>query len=40
MTDRTGIFEGENPFHIARAWMAEAEASELNDPNAIALTTV
>ena len=26
MTDRTGIFEGDNPFQIARAWMAEAEA--------------
>jgi pyridoxamine 5'-phosphate oxidase len=25
---------------IARAWLAEAEASEPNDPNAIALATV
>ena len=40
MTDRTGIFEGDNPFQIARAWMAEAEAQEINDPNAIALSTV
>ena len=40
MTDRTGIFEGDNPFHIARTWMAEAEAQEINDPNAIALSTV
>lgn len=38
--DRTGIFEGENPFIIARRWLSEAEASELNDPNAIALSTV
>lgn len=38
--DRTGIFAGEDPFAIARAWLAEAEASELNDPNAIALATV
>ena len=38
--DRTGIFEGEDPFTIARAWLAEAEKSEPNDPNAIALSTV
>ncbi len=38
--DRTGIFAGEDPFAIARAWLAEAEASEPNDPNAIALATV
>lgn len=38
--DRTGIFAGDDPFAIARAWLAEAEASELNDPNAIALATV
>ena len=40
MTDRTGIFAGEDPFAIARRWLAEAEASEPNDPNAIALATV
>lgn len=40
MTDRTGIFAGENPFVIARDWLAEAERSEPNDPNAIALATV
>ena len=38
--DRTGIFAGEDPFAIARGWLAEAEASEINDPNAIALATV
>lgn len=38
--DRTGIFAGDNPFDIARAWLAEAEQSEPNDPNAIALATV
>jgi pyridoxamine 5'-phosphate oxidase len=38
--DRTGIFAGDDPFAIAKAWMAEAEASEVNDPNAIALATV
>lgn len=40
MTDRTGIFAGEDPFALARAWLAEAEASEPNDPNAISLATV
>ena len=40
MTDRTGIFAGDDPFAIARAWLAEAEAAEPNDPNAIALSTV
>ncbi|MCP4820105.1 MAG: pyridoxamine 5'-phosphate oxidase [Shimia sp.] len=40
MSDRTGIFAGDNPFEIARAWLAEAEKSEVNDPNAIALSTV
>lgn len=40
MTDRSGKFGGDNPFEIARAWLREAEGSELNDPNAIALSTV
>lgn len=40
MSDRTGIFAGSDPFAIARSWLAEAEASEINDPNAIALSTV
>lgn len=38
--DRTGIFAGDDPFAIARAWLAEAEPLEPNDPNAIALATV
>ncbi len=38
--DRTGIFAGDDPFAIARAWLAEAEPVEPNDPNAIALATV
>lgn len=38
--DRTGIFEGDDPFVIAQRWMGEAEAAEPNDPNAIALSTV
>ncbi|WP_296763948.1 pyridoxamine 5'-phosphate oxidase [Sediminimonas sp.] len=40
MSDRTGIFAGDDPFEIARQWLAEAEHSEINDPNAIALATV
>ncbi len=40
MSDRTGIFAGEDPFAIARAWLAEAEPVEPNDANAIALATV
>ncbi|MDM7458124.1 MAG: pyridoxamine 5'-phosphate oxidase [Paracoccus sp. (in: a-proteobacteria)] len=40
MDDRTGIFAGADPFDIVRAWLAEAEESEPNDPNAIALATV
>jgi pyridoxamine 5'-phosphate oxidase len=38
--DRSGIFAGDDPFAIARAWLAEAEPAEPNDPNAIALATV
>ena len=38
--DRTGIFAGDDPFVIAKAWLAEAEAREVNDANAIALATV
>ena len=40
MEKRSGKFAGDDPFGIARQWLAEAEAAELNDPNAIALSTV
>jgi hypothetical protein len=40
MADRTGHFAGDDPFRLAQAWLAEAEASEINDPNAIALASV
>lgn len=40
MTDRSGIFAGDDPFAIARSWLHEAEGAEPNDPNAIALATV
>jgi pyridoxamine 5'-phosphate oxidase len=39
-SDRDGIFAGEDPFAIARGWLAEAEVAEPNDPNAAALATV
>lgn len=38
--DRDGIFAGSDPFEIARNWLHEAEATEPNDANAIALATV
>jgi pyridoxamine 5'-phosphate oxidase len=40
MSDRSGIFAGNDPFVIAKTWMSDAQESELNDPNAIALSTV
>lgn len=40
MADRSGIFAGDTPAEIARRWLSEAEKTEVNDPNAIALATV
>jgi pyridoxamine 5'-phosphate oxidase len=40
MSERTGIFAGDDPFIIAQSWLEAAEATEPNDPNAIALATV
>lgn len=40
MTDRSGLFAGDDPIEIARRWLAEAATTEVNDPNAIALATV
>ena len=40
MDERKGIFAGEDPFDIARSWLTDAEQSEPNDPNAVALATV
>ena len=40
MTDRKGIFAGDDPFQLARAWLRAAEKSEPNDPNAMALASV
>ena len=38
--ERGGIFAGDDPFALAKSWLAEAEQTEPNDPNAIALSTV
>lgn len=40
MADRDGIFAGDDPFALARGWLAEAEVREPNDPSAMALATV
>ncbi|MEC7257011.1 MAG: pyridoxamine 5'-phosphate oxidase [Pseudomonadota bacterium] len=40
MAERDGIFAGDDPFAIARDWLAAATESEVNDPNAMALSTV
>lgn len=40
MEARKGKFAGDNPFEIAQSWLDEATAAEINDPNAIALSTV
>jgi pyridoxamine 5'-phosphate oxidase len=37
---RSGKFAGDSPFEIAQRWLGEATEAELNDPNAIALSTV
>ena len=39
-TDRTGIFTGDDPHRIAATWLADAEKTEPNDPNAVSLATV
>jgi len=40
MSDRSGLFGGDDPFEIARRWLAEATRQEPNDPDAVALATV
>ncbi len=40
MMDADARFEGENPFELTTRWLAEAAKTEINDPNAIALSTV
>ena len=40
MSDRLGIFAGDDPFQLVRDWLEDARETEPNDPNAIALATV
>lgn len=40
MTDRSGIFAGDDPFALVQAWMAEAREAEPNDADAMALASV
>ncbi len=40
MTERHGIFAGDDPFALAQNWLEEAEKAEVNDHNAMALATV
>ncbi len=36
---RSGIFAGDDPYALAQAWLSEAEKTEPNDPNAVAVAT-
>ena len=38
--ERRGIFAGKDPFVLAKRWLAEAEKTEPNDANAVALASV
>ena len=40
MGDKRDIFFGEDPFQIFRRWFEESVKTEINDPDAIALSTV
>ncbi len=40
MSERTGIFAGNDPFALAREWLVTAAEHEINDPDAMALSTV
>jgi len=40
MTDADPRFDGDNPFALTARWLAEAQKTEINDPNAVALSTV
>lgn len=40
MSDRDGIFAGDDPFEIAQRWLADVVETETSYPDAIALSTV
>jgi pyridoxamine 5'-phosphate oxidase len=40
MTNKSDIFFGDDPFQIFKRWFEEAATTEINDPDAIALSTV
>ena len=40
MAERSGIFAGDDPFGLVRAWMRAAEPGELSDADAMALASV
>lgn len=40
VTDAPDIFAGDDPFAIARRWMDEANAAEINDPDAASIASV
>ena len=40
MGDKKDIFFGDDPFQIFKRWFEEAVKTEINDPDAIALSTV
>ena len=40
MADKSDIFFGDDPFEIVKRWFKEAVNTEINDPDAIALSTV
>ncbi|SES17748.1 Pyridoxamine 5'-phosphate oxidase [Tranquillimonas rosea] len=40
MPAQQDVFDGDDPFALARLWMDEAAPEEVNDPNAMALATV
>ena len=40
MSDRSGVFAGDDPYAILRRWLGEARTGEINDPEAMSLATV
>ena len=40
MADKSDVFFGDDPFQIVKRWFKDASKTEINDPDAIALSTV